>query len=116
VYLSTKPAPSVYVKGATALAMDEAVVLENWVGAGGMISTARALAAFAAAYRVPDGVPLAGATNIGMKDGSLPGVATIVRQLKSGVSYAVMINAEVPGPQYQALVSEMDAAIASAGQ
>lgn len=114
VYLSKEMAPSVYQKGASALAVNEGVVLEHWVGAGGVISTARVLAAFASSYRLPDGAPLSGTTHSGVKDGGLPGVATIVRQLKSGVTYAVMINAEVPDAQYQTLISQMDTAVASA--
>lgn len=114
-YVSTAVVPSVYVKGTTALAMDEALVLENWVAAGGVVSTARALAVFASAYRLPDGTPLGGATNDGQKDGSLPGVTTLVRQLKSGVTYAIMINAEMSRTQEAALAGQMDAAIASAG-
>lgn len=115
VYLSTQMAPSVFVKGTTALAMDEGVVLEHWLGAGAFITTARTLALFASAYRLTDGVALAGATHIGRKDGSLPGLTTLVRQLQSGVSYAFMMNVSVHESQDDVLVSEMDAAITAAG-
>lgn len=116
VYLSSDVSPSVYNKGTSALAMNEGLVLENWVGAGGVISTARALAVFASAYRLPDGTPITGSSLNGVKDGNLPGVTTVVRQLGTGVTYAVMINAEVPSAQQASLYQQMDAAIAAAGQ
>ena len=47
---------------------------------------------FAAHYRIPDGVPLGGAKNDGGFSGADPGVATVLRQLPSGVSYTVMMN------------------------
>ena len=63
------------------------------------------MATFAGSYMVqtsaggnggPDGpqngIPLAGKTNDGYHNGSAPGTATVVRQMPSGVSYAVLMN------------------------
>ncbi|HEX8615363.1 MAG TPA: serine hydrolase domain-containing protein [Telluria sp.] len=91
-YITTVTAPSVFVPGTTVLALDGAIRADNWVAAGQVISTAKAMAMFAAHYRIPDGVPLAGAKNNGGFSGADPGVATVLRQLPSGVSYAVMMN------------------------
>ena len=91
-YITTWMAPSVFVPGTTVLALDGAVRAENWAAAGSTISTAKAMTLFAAHYRIPDGVPLAGAKNNGGFSGADPGVATVLRQLPSGVSYTVMMN------------------------
>lgn len=91
-YITTVMAPSVFAPGTTVLALDGAMRAENWVAAGATIATAKAMALFAAHYRIPDGVPLAGATNNGGFSGADPGVATVLRQLPSGISYAVMMN------------------------
>ena len=91
-YITTVMAPSVFVPGTTVLALDGAMRADNWVAAGSTIATAKAMALFAAHYRIPDGVPLAGATNNGGFSGADPGVATVLRQLPSGISYAVMMN------------------------
>jgi CubicO group peptidase (beta-lactamase class C family) len=91
-YITTVTAPSVFVPGSTVLALDGAIRAENWVAAGAAISTAKAMTLFAAHYRIPDGVPLAGAKNNGGFSGADPGVATLLRQLPSGISYAVMMN------------------------
>lgn len=91
-YITTVTAPSVFVPGTTVLALDGAVRAENWAAAGLTITTARAMTLFAARYRIPDGVPLAGATSNGGFTGADPGVATVMRQLPSGISYTVMMN------------------------
>jgi CubicO group peptidase (beta-lactamase class C family) len=91
-YLTTVMAPSVFVPGTTVLALDGAVRAENWAAAGATIATAKAMTLFAAHYRIPDGVPLAGARNNGGFSGADPGVATLLRQLPSGISYTVMMN------------------------
>ena len=91
-YITTVMAPSVFVPGTTVLALDGAVRAENWAASGSTISTAKAMTLFAAHYRIPDGVPLAGAKNNGGFSGADPGVATVLRQLPSGVSYTVMMN------------------------
>lgn len=91
-YITTLMAPSVFVPGTTVLALDGAVRAENWAASGLAISTAKAMTLFAAHYRIPDGVPLAGAKNNGGFSGADPGVATVLRQLPSGVSYTVMMN------------------------
>ncbi|MDM5179503.1 serine hydrolase [Massilia sp. DJPM01] len=91
-YITTLMAPSVFVPGTTVLALDGAVRAENWAPAGQIISTAKAMTLFAAHYRIPDGVPLAGAKNNSGFSGADPGVATVLRQLPSGISYAVMMN------------------------
>ncbi|NHZ34218.1 serine hydrolase domain-containing protein [Massilia rubra] len=91
-YITTVTAPSVFVPGTTVLALDGAIRADNWFATGSTITTARAMALFAAHYRIPDGVPLAGAKNNGGFSGADPGVATVLRQLPSGVSYAVMMN------------------------
>ena len=91
-YLTTVTAPSVFVPGTTVLALDGAIRAENWTAAGAAISTAKAMTLFAAHYRIPDGVPLAGAKNNGGFSGADPGVATVLRQLPSGISYTVMMN------------------------
>jgi CubicO group peptidase (beta-lactamase class C family) len=91
-YITTLMWPSVFEPGTTVLARDGAVRAENWAAAGSTLSTAKAMTLFAAHYRMPDGVPLAGAKNNGGHLGADPGVATVLRQLPSGISYAVMMN------------------------
>lgn len=91
-YITTVMAPSVFVPGTMVVALDGAARAENWAAAGAMISTAKAMTLFAAHYRIPDGVPLAGAKNNGGFSGADPGVATVLRQLPSGISYTVMMN------------------------
>ncbi|CUI03824.1 serine hydrolase domain-containing protein [Massilia antarctica] len=120
-YITTVTAPSVFVPGATVLAFDGAVRIENWVAAGATVTTAKAMTLFAAHYRIPDGVPLAGATNNAGFSGADPGVATVLRQLPSGVSYAVMMNKldesnPSGGASYQVrIVERIEAALKDAG-
>lgn len=91
-YMTTVMAPSVFVPGTIVNALDGAVRAENWASAGATIATAKAMTLFAAHYRIPDGLPLAGAKHNGGFSGADPGVATVLRQLPSGVSYTVMMN------------------------
>lgn len=104
-YITTLTGPSVFVPGTTVSVLDGFVNATNWIGADTAVTTARAMALFAGRYRIqtrdgghggPDGpsngLPLNGMTNDGYHNGSLPGCATIVRQLPNGVSYAVFMN------------------------
>lgn len=114
-------APSVFFPGTMVTGNDGAVRADNWMAAGTSISTARAMALFAGRYGIPSGLPLAGATNNGGHTGAIPGAATLVRQLPSGASYAVMMNkldeTDVPEEQsYQMQVlRQVDAAIQASG-
>ncbi|NHZ92831.1 serine hydrolase [Massilia sp. CCM 8733] len=91
-YITTLTAPSVFVPGTTVLALDGAIRAENWAAAGQVIATAKAMTIFAAHYSVPGGAPLAGTRKSGGFSGADPGVATLLRQLPSGISYTVMMN------------------------
>lgn len=128
-YLTTLRAPSVYVPGTMVLAIDGALNAINWVSAAAVVSTSRAMATFAGNYMIQtskggnggadgpqNGIPLAGKFNDGYHNGSAPGTASIVRQLPSGVSYAVLMNKrdDVNGDAYQDSVkTQLDAAIAT---
>jgi CubicO group peptidase (beta-lactamase class C family) len=120
-YLTTVTAPSVFVPGTTVSALDGAIRAGNWYAAGSTVASARAMTMFAARYRIPDGVPLAGASNNGGFSGADPGVATVLRQRASGVSYTVMMNKlDENHPSDQAsyqlqVLSKIDAALAQAG-
>ncbi len=120
-YITSIMAPSVFVPGTMVLATDGAIRAENWFAAGTVISTANAMAKFAAHYRIPDGVPLDGKTNNGGFFGADPGSATVMRQLPSGVSYAVLMNKldeSTTGGEtaYQTrILEQIDAAISAAG-
>ena len=66
-----------------------------------MLSTAEAMAMFAQRYRMPPnytsgygviGEPIIQPSAYGSHGGSLPGLSSMVRQLPSGVSYAVFLN------------------------
>lgn len=91
-YITTLTWPSVFEPGTIVPARDGAVRAENWAAAGSTLSTAKAMTIFAAHYRMPDGVPLAGEKYNGEFSGADPGVATLLRQLPSGISYTVMMN------------------------
>lgn len=114
-------APSVFAPGTVVAGNDGAVRAENWMAAGLVITTARTMALFGGRYRLPSGEALAGAANNGGHTGAIPGAATLVRQLPSGASYAVMMNKldESDGPEersYQMQVlREMDAALKVSG-
>lgn len=101
IYLFAEMCPSVFANR-MALCSEEGADLKNWVAPGGIITTARAMALFAQDYRLPPdygsgygviGEPLGSATYSGSHGGSGPGTSTMVRQLPSGVSYAVFLNA-----------------------
>jgi len=114
VYLSTLMAPSVYTPGKLALAMDEGAESLNWTAAAGIITTAPAMARFAAAYSLPDGAALAGGHHDGVKNGDVPGTTSVVRQLPSGVSYALYMNATAGFDDEQGpFLKQIDAAIAA---
>jgi len=100
-YISALICPSVFSNGQDALCSEEGADLKNWLSAGGTIATAKAMALFAQHYRLPMdyadgyrviGEPLLSQTYGGGHDGDLPGTTTLLRQLPSGVSYAVFIN------------------------
>ena len=100
-YISALICPSVFSNGQDALCSEEGADLKNWLSAGGTIATAKAMALFAQHYRLPMdyadgyrviGEPLLSQTYGGGHDGDLPGTTTLLRQLPSGVSYAIFIN------------------------
>jgi CubicO group peptidase (beta-lactamase class C family) len=74
----------------------------NWVSTATSLMTARAMARFASAYKIDtdangvdgpfNGQPLSGTTNDGFHGGDLPGSAALLRQLRSGISYAILMN------------------------
>lgn len=114
VYLSTLMSPSVYTPGKLALAMDEGAETLNWTAAAGIITTAPAMARFAATYSLPDGAALAGGHHDGVKNGDVPGATSVVRQLPSGVSYALYMNATAGFNDEQGpFLKQIDAAIAA---
>lgn len=115
-YRSTLMMPSVFTVGATALAMNEGVQLENWTASGGVVASAHAMAMFAYHFRIPDGTPLAvkGGTTAAQKDGNLPGTTTIIRQL-SGHSYAVLVNADISAAQMKLLTDRLDTIVVMFG-
>lgn len=100
-YITNKQIPNVFGAGLVN-ARNGGVNAINWVAAATSLMTARALARFASVFKIDtdaDGVdgptngqPLAGASNDGFHGGDLPGSAALVRQLRSGVTYAVMMN------------------------
>jgi CubicO group peptidase (beta-lactamase class C family) len=116
VYRSTLMAPSIYTVGATALAMNEGVELENWTASGGVLASAHAMAMFAYHFRIPDGLPLGvgGATIAATKDGNMPGTTTIMRQL-GGHSYAVLVNAEITAVHMKKLTDRLDQIVVMQG-
>jgi CubicO group peptidase (beta-lactamase class C family) len=113
-YLSTLLWPSIYTPGKIALAMDEGALLENWTAGAGTLATAHAMATFAAGYRLPDGVALGSGHNDGVKNGDVPGASTVMRQLPSGASYALFMNASATFNDEQGpFLKQIDAAIAA---
>jgi len=101
-YISTKQYPSVFAPGTMVPARDGALNADNFFAAATVITTARAMARFAGYYRIDtdsrgidgldNGTPLAGRRQRGSHSGALPGTATMVTQLPSGVSFAVLLN------------------------
>lgn len=100
VYISSEMCPSVFTVGKYALCSEEGTNLANGSGA---ISTARAMALFAQHYRLPANYQASyGVIGETMKSfvgyegshgGALFGLSSMVRQLPSGVSYAIFMNA-----------------------
>lgn len=101
-YITTMTGPSVFAPGTTVSARDGILNAVNFQAAATTLTTARAMAVFAANFVIdtdangidgPDnGRRLAGASRDGFHYGDLPGTAAVVRQLNSGVSYAVLMN------------------------
>lgn len=95
-YISDQMCPSIFTIGEEALCADEGLESKNWVAVGQSVSTARAMALFAQAYKLPSGEPLQpGETFNGYKNGTLWGTSTLVRQFSNGVSYALFINRDL---------------------
>jgi CubicO group peptidase (beta-lactamase class C family) len=100
-YITNIQLPSVFVSGFVNV-RDGGVNAINWVATATSLMTASALARFASAFKIDtdafgvdgptNGQPLAGARNDGFHGGDLPGSAALVRQLSSGITYAVLLN------------------------
>lgn len=99
-YVSTDLCPSTFTVGHIALCDEEGADNNNWFASGGIISTASAMALFAQHYRLPanyeagysvTGTPLITPAS-GAHGGLLPGSSAMLRQLPSGVSYAIFLN------------------------
>lgn len=109
-YISTAICPSIFDVDAEAPCYQEGAEAKNWVAAGLSLATARAMALFAQAYKIPkfpfastreSGDPLLpGATFDGYHNGGLAGLRTILRQFPSGISYAVFVNADIDLDSY----------------
>lgn len=106
-YNFTRMWPSAYTKDKMAFLGEEGLVSENWVSVGQSISTARAMAIFASSYKIPHGEPL-NDTNHGAHWGGLDGTATFLRQLPSGVTYAVFMNKDIPDASYTGYQQRLD--------
>lgn len=127
-YLTGYQGPSLFVPGTTVIVTNGAINAPNWVAATTAITTSKAMASFAANYLIDtdgsgvdqgsNGIPLNGKTHTSYHFGNYPGTSAIVRQLSSGLSYAVLMNKsdESGGPGYQPeLMRRLDAAMAAAG-
>lgn len=100
-YITTKQLLNVFGSGVVN-ARDGGVNAINWIATATSLMTARAMARFASAYKIDtningvdgptNGQPLANSGNDGFHGGDLPGSASLVRQLRSGISYAVLMN------------------------
>ncbi len=114
-YINLWRGASVYEPGASVPYDDGVADSANWVSVGTAATTARAMALFAGRFLITRGddvgTPLAGRTNNGGHAGSLAFSLSVVRQLPSGVSYAVMTNAEAG--RHQVLYDAMDGAVAA---
>ncbi len=121
-YISDGSAPSVMQIGTNARFDDGYINTANWASVGLSASTSKALATFAANYRIDattrrddgpmNGLPLGGATNDGYHAGQLMFSTSVIRQLPSGVTYVALINARSPPSTLQV---QMDEAITAAG-
>jgi CubicO group peptidase (beta-lactamase class C family) len=127
-YLTGLTAPSLYQPGKTVSAIDGTLNGSNWVAAVSSLTTARALALFAGRYALRtsasgvdmagNGLPLAGQTHDGFHYGEVPGTTSIIRQLASGSSYAVLMNKaeeQADDSYHVALAAQLDAVLAAAG-
>lgn len=111
VYISKHMAPSVFNIGQEAPFAEEGFVAKNWLAVGSSISTARAMTLFASAYKLPNGEALEKyTTNEGIHLGGVDGSATLVRQLRSGVSYSIFLNIAISGEAYSSLQIPLDEA------
>lgn len=111
IYISKQMAPSVFNIGKAAPFAEEGFVAKNWLAVGSSVSTARAMALFASAYKLPHGEVLEkNTTNDGNHLGGLDGSATIVRQLPSGVGYSIFLNIAIGGDDYRSLQTHLDEA------
>ncbi len=111
IYISKQMAPSVFNIGKEAPFAEEGFVAKNWLAVGSSISTAKAMALFASAYKLPHGEMLGrSSTNDGNHLGGLDGSATIIRQLPSGVSYSILLNIAIGGDDYRSLQTHLDEA------
>jgi CubicO group peptidase (beta-lactamase class C family) len=101
-YITTLTAPSVYVPGTTVSARNGALNAANFLATATTAMTSKAMATFAGYFKIDtddngvdganNGQPLNGTTNTAHHVGDLPGTAAMLRQLSSGVSYAVLMN------------------------
>lgn len=130
-YITGKTARSVYAPGTTVSARDGALNAATFQAAATSIATARAMALFASHYKIDtdadsidgpeNGRPLSGGTHTGLHYGDLPGTAAVVRQLGSGISYAVLMNKNAkfetgcPRDYPRAVQDGVDDAITAAG-
>jgi CubicO group peptidase (beta-lactamase class C family) len=111
VYISTEDWPSAFTKDKIGPFAEEGAIAENWESVGYSISTAKTMATFGAFYKIPSGEALTkGTTNNGAHWGALDGSATFLRQLPSGVSYAVLLNIGIDLKDYGDYQTQLDAA------
>lgn len=132
--LTSVQCPSVYAPGGFVLGTVKGCLNPvNWVGASTALTTSKAMAQFASVYLIDNtnnlnsetnpsldgpknGQLLNGATNSGEHNGSLPGVANVLRQLPSGTSYSLMLNRDSPDGSWQdALYPQIDNLLRAAG-
>jgi N-acyl-D-amino-acid deacylase len=101
-YITTLTSSSVYAPGTTVSARNGVLNAANFLAAATTAMTSKAMATFAGNFKIDtdangvdganNGLPLNGTTNSAYHRGDLPGTAAMLRQLPSGVSYAVLMN------------------------
>ena len=101
-YITTLTSSSVYAPGTTVSARNGVLNAANFMAAATTAMTSKAMATFAGNFKIDtdangvdganNGLPLNGTTNSAYHRGDLPGTAAMLRQLLSGVSYAVLMN------------------------
>ncbi|WP_332879374.1 serine hydrolase domain-containing protein [Massilia sp. S19_KUP03_FR1] len=101
-YICSETGASTFVPGATVKANDGVIHAPNWVSVGFALTTAKAMAQFGARYQIWGGdaaeLPTAGTGTLlrapldQFAFGKLCGSQTILRQRRSGASYAVLLN------------------------